>query len=96
MGLEHLDDSAAALWAERIADAEMRTPQTYRANGWVVEALLGAWSAIACTSVSDDESVEGSRVRRGLEAAVRRGSDRHGGGDCRCAAGGPVRRVGGA
>ena len=75
IGLEHLDREAAALWAERIADAEGRTPQTYRANGWVVEALLGAWSAIACTSVADDESVEGSHLRRGLAAAVRGGND---------------------
>ena len=75
VGLEHLDDSAAALWAERIADAEGRTPQTYRANGWVVEALLGAWSAIACTSPTDDEADEVSHLRRGLEAAVRGGND---------------------
>ncbi len=75
IGLEHLDREAAALWAERIADAERRTPQTYRANGWVVEALLGAWSAIACTSVSDDEADVASHLRRGLEAAVRGGND---------------------
>jgi ADP-ribosylglycohydrolase len=75
VGLESLDDSAAALWAERIADAEGRTPQTYRANGWVVEALLGAWSAIACTSLTDDEADGVSHLRRGLDAAVRGGND---------------------
>lgn len=75
VGLTHLDDDAAALWAERIDDAEGRTPQTYRQNGWVVEALLGAWSAIARTSASDDEPVEGAHLRQGLEAAVRGGND---------------------
>lgn len=75
VGLAWLDGPRAQLWASRIDDAEGRTPQTYRANGWVVEALLGAWSAIACTSLTDDESVEGSHLRRGLEAAVRGGND---------------------
>lgn len=64
VGLEYLDDGAAALWAARIDEAEQRTPQTYRRNGWVVEALLGAWSAIACTTVPDDEPDDGSHLRR--------------------------------
>lgn len=75
VGLEYLNDGAAALWAERIDDAEQRTPQTFRNNGWVVEALLGAWSAIVCTWVSDDEADDASHLRRGLEAAVKGGND---------------------
>lgn len=74
VGLEWLDESAAAMWTERIDDAEDRTPETYRSNGWVVEALMGAWSAIAYT-VSDDEADDGSHLRQGLEAAVRGGND---------------------
>jgi len=75
VGLEYLDAGASALWAERIADAEGRTPQTFLKNGWVVEALLGAWSAIVCTWVSDDEADDASHLRRGLEAAVKGGND---------------------
>lgn len=70
VGVEFLEADAATLWAGRITDAESRTPQTFPKNGWVVEALLGAWSSIACTS--DDE---GQHLRRGLEAAVRGGND---------------------
>ncbi|TXH40438.1 MAG: hypothetical protein E6Q90_13910 [Actinobacteria bacterium] len=38
-------------------------------------AFLGAWSAIACTSLTDDEADGVSHLRRGLEAAVRGGND---------------------
>lgn len=75
VGLDFLDEAAAELWAVRIDDAERRTPGTFRKNGWVVEALLGAWSAIANTSVSDNEPVEGTHLRRALETAVRGGND---------------------
>lgn len=75
VGLERLDGCRASLWASRIDEAEGRRPESYRNNGWVVEALVGAWSALAGTSVPDYEDVAESHLRRALEAAVRGGND---------------------
>ena len=66
VGLPGLDRRRAELWRSRIDDAEVRTPETFTGNGWSVEALMGAWSAIA-GSTSD--------VRLPLEAAVQGGHD---------------------
>jgi ADP-ribosyl-[dinitrogen reductase] hydrolase len=67
VGLRHLDRPRAQLWHSRIDDAEGRTPQSFTRNGWGVEALMGAWSAIVGTAQHD---VQGS-----LEAAVLGGHD---------------------
>ena len=62
IGLPYVDDS----WKVRLDEAETVEPSHYRHNnGWVVAALLGAWSAISSTS----------GLEAGLQAAV------HGGGD---------------
>lgn len=66
VGLPALDRRPAELWRSRIDDAEVRTPESFTGNGWCVEALMGAWSAIA-GSTSD--------VRLPLEAAVQGGHD---------------------
>ncbi len=48
-------------------------------NGWVVEALQAAWSAIAITPIPQDDLVTGvfrvDHLRLALDAAVRGGND---------------------
>lgn len=63
VGLAHVD---AAYWAPLLDEAESVEPSHYAAsNGWVVAALLGAWSAISCTT----------GLVPGLHAAVAGGGD---------------------
>jgi ADP-ribosylglycohydrolase len=69
VGLSRLDPGRQAMWAERIETAEGSTPADFVNNGWVVEALQGAWSAIATAQEGAD------RLRLGIEAAVRGGRD---------------------
>jgi len=64
-GLTRLPRDRAAAWAERLEVAERSRPADFARNGWVVEALQGAWSAISGTSSLPD----------GLAAAVRGGRD---------------------
>ena len=45
-GLEHLSEDRARVWAARLDEAEAGQPSDFEKNGWVVEALQGAWSAI--------------------------------------------------
>lgn len=52
-------------WTALIADAEAKQPRDFSNNGWVVEALQGAWSAIHHSSSLVDA----------LERAVRGGRD---------------------
>jgi ADP-ribosylglycohydrolase/protein-tyrosine phosphatase len=62
VGLPHL----AAVWSERLDDAEANEPDEYAdSNGWVVAALQGAWSAISRSSGLAD----------GLRRAVAGGGD---------------------
>lgn len=58
-------DRVAPHWAGRVEDAERKQPRDFESNGWVVEALQGAWSAIH----------HGSTLRDRLERAVRGGRD---------------------
>ncbi|MDP3714577.1 MAG: ADP-ribosylglycohydrolase family protein [Mycobacteriales bacterium] len=63
VGLPHVDE---AYWAPLLAEAETVDPSHYRhSNGWVVAALLGAWSAISRTD----------GLVAGLHAAVAGGGD---------------------
>ena len=52
---------------------------THRNNGWVVEALQGAWSAITTTPIPQDDSAKGvfrvDHLGLALDAAVRGGGD---------------------
>lgn len=68
-GLVRIDANPRAVWAERIETAERCTPADFENNGWVVEAMQGAWSAIANAPAGPD------RLRLGIEAAVRGGRD---------------------
>jgi ADP-ribosyl-[dinitrogen reductase] hydrolase len=71
------------VWAARLDEAEAGQPSHFDKNGWVVQALQGAWSAINTTIAPADKhsgsSSAGSssggpaQFRRALEAAVRGG-----------------------
>jgi hypothetical protein len=79
IGLEHIPSERRDLWAARLDVAEKSQPSDFKINGWVVEALQGAWSAITTTPVpQDDPAKEVFRVdhlRLALDAAVRGGGD---------------------
>jgi len=87
-GLEYLPEARARFWTARLDDAERSKPADFPHNGWVVQALQAAWSAITTTAVttaqadhdsgssSDASSAAGpAHFRRALEAAVRGGYD---------------------
>ena len=54
-------------------------PSDFTNNGWVVEALQGAWSAITTTPIPQDDPATGvfraDHLRLALDAAVRGGDD---------------------
>jgi ADP-ribosyl-[dinitrogen reductase] hydrolase len=83
-GLEHLPEDRAGVWAARLDDAEAGRPADFDHNGWVVQALQGAWSAITTTAFTTtapaDQDFGSSTAgpahfRHALEAAVRGGRD---------------------
>lgn len=78
-GLERLPEARRDLWAERLDVAEASVPSSFRRNGWVVEALQAAWSAITTTPVPADDPTAGvfaaDHLRLALDAAVRSGND---------------------
>lgn len=63
--LAHLSESRRERWARVIAEAEVSQPRDFPKNGWVVQALQGAWSAIH----------HGDGLVDVLERAVRGGKD---------------------
>jgi ADP-ribosyl-[dinitrogen reductase] hydrolase len=76
VGLPILPADRAALWEERFQVAEAGSPRDFRHNGWVVEALQGAWSAISGTRDAEAGPVDGpTHLRATLETAVRGGLD---------------------
>lgn len=70
-GLSLLDAAAAAVWSDRLDAAERQEPAAFGNNGWVVEALQGAWSALGRAGGPQ----EAGYVRRACETAVRGGTD---------------------
>jgi hypothetical protein len=62
VGLPYVD---ASYWAPLLDEAETVHPSHYTHNGWVVEALLGAWSSLSRTS----------NLRDALILAVQGGGD---------------------
>ncbi|MFF2378403.1 ADP-ribosylglycohydrolase family protein [Streptomyces xiamenensis] len=78
-GLDLLPEERRALWAARLDAAESHPPHSFQRNGWVVEALQAAWSAITHTPVPEDLPERGSfaaqHFQLALEAAVRTGND---------------------
>jgi ADP-ribosyl-[dinitrogen reductase] hydrolase len=76
-GISWLDADRQEMWRARIADAQGKRPRDFTKNGWVVEALLAAWSSI-CEVVGDEldaESLDARVLQKVLEAAVRGGRD---------------------
>lgn len=72
VGLPLLPAASRARWDGLIAEAEGLDPADFERNGWVVQALQAAWSAITRSSLPDDGP---DHLRRALEAAVRGGRD---------------------
>lgn len=79
IGLPALHDEARDYWAARIEEAEGGAPARFSSNGWVVQALQAAWSAIISTPQPPERPREGSfragRLAAAIEAAVRGGHD---------------------
>jgi ADP-ribosylglycohydrolase/protein-tyrosine phosphatase len=79
IGLQHIDPERRDLWAARLDAAEKAQPSDFTNNGWVVEALQGAWSAITTTPIPRDDPAKGvfraDHLRLVLDAAVRGGGD---------------------
>jgi ADP-ribosyl-[dinitrogen reductase] hydrolase len=79
IGLRHVVPERRAEWETYLDEAEASRPADFVNNGFVVQALQGAWSAIYNTAEPDDDPGTGvfraDRLRRGLEAAVRGGRD---------------------
>ena len=79
IGLQHIDAERRDLWATRLDVAEASRPSDFTNNGWVVEALQGAWSAITTTPIPQDDPATGvfraDHLRLALDAAVRGGGD---------------------
>ena len=79
IGLQHIDADRREKWASRLDAAEASQPSDFTNNGWVVEALQGAWSAISTTPIPQDDPAMGvfraDHLRLALDAAVRGGGD---------------------
>ena len=51
-GLAYLPEARAAFWTARLDTAERSNPADFPHNGWVVQAMQAAWSAITTTAVN--------------------------------------------
>ena len=74
-GLDRLQESSRARWAERLAKAEHARTRDFTRNGWVVEALQAAWCAIATSPVVPADQPLAGHLKLALENAVRGGRD---------------------
>lgn len=77
IGLPALPAARRDRWAALLDDAEKRAPRDFSKNGWVVEALQGAWSSIhgAIAARGDAAATDGTVLVDALERAVRGGRD---------------------
>lgn len=79
LAVSALPADRARLWEERLRHAESVEPHEIEHNGWVVAAMMAAWSAITRTPVPADDPAAGSfpghHLRRALDRAVRAGYD---------------------
>jgi ADP-ribosylglycohydrolase len=71
-GLRYLRNGSRRVWAQRLDEATRSRPADFRHNGWVVEALQSAWSAITTVPATGGPA---GHLRLALEAAVRGGRD---------------------
>lgn len=80
-GIELLPAARRARWLALVDEAERMRPADFENNGWVVEAVQGAWSAISqarrdVANADGADAADGPAVlQRALEAAVRGGRD---------------------
>lgn len=72
-GLELLPYHRQSFWHKALKEAQQRTPDSFHRNGWVVEALQGAWSAITTTKIPSDEPSR--HFQLAIETAIRGGGD---------------------
>jgi ADP-ribosyl-[dinitrogen reductase] hydrolase len=70
VGLTSLPAERRERWLSLIEEAERHPPAYFSKNGWVVQAVQGAWSAISHAAAAD-----AGQLRLALEAAVRGGRD---------------------
>jgi ADP-ribosyl-[dinitrogen reductase] hydrolase len=79
IGLQHIDSGRRAVWASRLDTAEASQPSDFANNGWAVEALQAAWSAIRTTPIPPDDPAKwafrADHLRSAIDAAVRGGND---------------------
>lgn len=76
IGLDALPADRRGLWAARIDEAERRAPGEFTNNGWVVEALQGAWASMRTVRLlMDVDHSEAHLLRQAIENAVRGGND---------------------
>lgn len=74
IGLPALPAARRDRWAALLHDAEQRQPRDFARNGWVVEALQGAWSSIH-GAIAAHGAGAGTALVDALERAVRGGRD---------------------
>jgi ADP-ribosyl-[dinitrogen reductase] hydrolase len=79
-GLRRLPEARARAWSARLDHAEDSGPADFPHNGWVIQAVQGAWSAITTTATPAEldpssSTARPAHFRRALEAAVRGGYD---------------------
>ncbi len=78
IGLPALPAARRDRWAVLLDAAEQRQPRDFARNGWVVEALQGAWSSIHGAVAARPGGAalrDGTALVEGLERAVRGGRD---------------------
>lgn len=79
VALAALDQPARERWAALLDAATGADPRTFTKNGWVVQALQGAWAAITSVPVPADDPDAGTfacdHLRLALAEAVRGGRD---------------------
>ncbi|HSP74675.1 MAG TPA: ADP-ribosylglycohydrolase family protein [Cryobacterium sp.] len=83
VGLDALPADRRALWEARIVVAEAGVPADFSRNGWVVEALQAAWSAIiqprsapgGASGAGTVSATPAGHLQDALEIAVRGGRD---------------------
>jgi ADP-ribosyl-[dinitrogen reductase] hydrolase len=79
LALPTLPADRATVWGARLDEAEANPPEFFARNGWVVQALQAAWSAITRTPVPVEQPGAGvfaaQHLQLALESAVRGGRD---------------------
>jgi len=73
VGLDLLDESRRAVWAERLTDAGSKEPEEFNPNGYVVFALQAALSSLTHTEVPVDRPCR--HLRLAIERVIRIGDD---------------------